>query len=140
MIRDGAIALDGDVIVAVGPRAELEPRYGKAERLDAILLPALVNAHLHLEVSHLEGRVPGGEGLPRWIGAFVATRAQALEADEAPAMACAVEALRAGGVAAVGDVSNTLASVAPLAAAGLQGSVYHEIFGMTPERVASALA
>jgi aminodeoxyfutalosine deaminase len=138
-IPDGAVALDGDTIVAVGRRGELEPRFGPAERLEAVVLPALVNAHLHLEVSHLEGRVDGGAGLPRWIGGFVASRAAAPAEEEAPAMARAVEALRAAGVAAVGDVSNTLASVAPLAAAGLAGTVYHEVFGFTPERVAIAL-
>lgn len=139
-IRDGAIALDGDAIVAVGPRTELEARYGRAERLDAILLPALVNAHLHLELSHLAGAVPGGDGLPRWIGRLVATRAVTPVDQEVPAMARAVEALHAAGVAAVGDVSNTLASLAPLAAGGLAGTVYHEVFGFTPERIAPALA
>jgi aminodeoxyfutalosine deaminase len=138
-IPDGAVALDGDAIVAVGRRGELESRFGQAERLEAVVLPALVNAHLHLEVSHLEGRVEGGAGLPRWIGGFVAARAAAPAEAEAAAMARAVEALRAAGVAAVGDVSNTLASVAPLAGAGLAGTVYHEVFGFTPERIAIAL-
>ncbi len=49
-IADGALALDGDKIVAVGPRAEVEARHGAAEPRDAVLLPALVNAHLHLEL------------------------------------------------------------------------------------------
>ncbi|HQR29342.1 MAG TPA: amidohydrolase, partial [Anaeromyxobacteraceae bacterium] len=66
-IRDGAVALDGDVVVAVGPRAEVEARHGAAEAVDAVLLPALVNAHLHLELGHLAGKVPGGRGLVPWI-------------------------------------------------------------------------
>ena len=68
---DGAVALDGDVVVEVGPRAEVEARHGPAERLDAVILPALVNAHLHLELSHLAGEVPGGGGLVPWIEALV---------------------------------------------------------------------
>jgi len=85
-LSDGAVALDGDTIVAVGPRAEVEARFGRGERLDAILLPALVNAHLHLEVSHLAGRVQGGEGLPPWVQLFVATRATAGDGDVLPAI------------------------------------------------------
>ncbi|MFL5302063.1 MAG: amidohydrolase, partial [Anaeromyxobacteraceae bacterium] len=63
VLRDAAIALDGDHVVAVGRRDEIEARHGKSEALDAVLLPALVNAHTHLELSHLARRIPGGTGL-----------------------------------------------------------------------------
>jgi cytosine/adenosine deaminase-related metal-dependent hydrolase len=139
-IREGAIALDGDTIVAVGPRAEVEARHGPGERREAVLLPALVNAHLHLELSHMAHTVAGGEGLPAWIELFVAARASARARDAAPAMVMATEDLVRFGVAAVGDVSNTLGSVGPLSAAGLAGTVFHEVFGVTPRRFAEALA
>jgi cytosine/adenosine deaminase-related metal-dependent hydrolase len=139
-IRDGAVALDGDTILAVGPRAAVEARHGKAERLDAVILPALVNAHLHLELSHMAGMVPGGEGLPAWIELFVSARARTRQADALPAMTMAAEDLVRAGVAAVGDVSNSLDSLAPLAAAGLAGTIFHEVFGVTPHRMADALA
>lgn len=133
-IADGAVAVDGGRVIAVGPRASVERRHGPAEPIDAVLLPAMVNAHLHLELSHLAGQVPGGAGLAAWIGRFLATRAE-VRADGAPAaMAVAAQALRAGGVAAVGDISNTLASLDPLAGAGLCGTVFHEVFGFTRER------
>ncbi|HEX9049387.1 MAG TPA: amidohydrolase family protein [Anaeromyxobacter sp.] len=138
-IRDGAVALDGDLVVAVGPRADLEARHGAGERRDGVILPALVNAHLHLELSHMAGTVTGGEGLPAWIELFISARARARERDPGPAMTMAAEDLVRFGVAAVGDVSNTLASVAPLAAAGLAGTVFHEVFGLTPRRMVEAL-
>ncbi len=138
-IADGAIALDGDRIVAVGPRAEVEARYGPGERRDAVILPALVNAHLHLELSHMIGSVVGGEGLPAWIELFVSARARAREVDPGPAMTMGAEDLVRAGVAAVGDISNTLASLAPLAAAGLAGTIFHEVFGLTPRRFGDAL-
>jgi cytosine/adenosine deaminase-related metal-dependent hydrolase len=141
-IPDGAVALDGDVVVEVGPAAALERRHGPAERIEAVLLPALVNAHLHLELSHLAGAVPGGEGLAPWIERFVKTRGATAEADRlaGPAMASAAQALVRCGVAAVGDVSNTLASLDALAAAGLAGTVFHEVFGTVPARLAAARA
>lgn len=139
-LADGAVALDGDRLLSVGPRAEVEARFGPAERLDAVVLPALVNAHLHLELSHLAGQVPGGEGLPAWIERFVGARRSTGETGAVHAMARAVVALEEAGVAAVGDVSNTLGSVAPLAAAGLAGTVFHEVFGATPGRLAAARA
>ena len=137
-IADGAVALDGDAIVAVGPRAEVEARHGRGERLDAVILPALVNAHLHLELSHLAGRVPGGGGLPAWIPLFLSARAATREGEAERAMAAAASDLLAAGVAAVGDVTNTLASLRPLAAAGLAGTLYHEVFGASPRRIEEA--
>jgi cytosine/adenosine deaminase-related metal-dependent hydrolase len=129
--------------VAVGPRAEVEARHGRGERLDAVILPALVNAHLHLELSHLAHAVAGGEGLAPWVQLLIAARARAAEgAPDAPrqAMIMAAEDLARAGVAAVGEVSNTLASLEPLAQAGLAGTVYHEVFGFTPRRIQTALA
>jgi cytosine/adenosine deaminase-related metal-dependent hydrolase len=133
-IADGAVALDEGRVVAVGPRASVERRHGPGEQLDAVILPALVNAHLHLELSHMKGRVAGGGGLPAWIGRFVATRPGTRPGEAEEAMAAAAEALRAAGVAAVGDVSNTLASLGPLGRVGVCGTVYHEVLGFTLER------
>jgi 5-methylthioadenosine/S-adenosylhomocysteine deaminase len=50
VIRDGAVAVQGGRIAAVGPAAEVEARYRGTETLDAgggIVLPGLVNAHTH---------------------------------------------------------------------------------------------
>jgi cytosine/adenosine deaminase-related metal-dependent hydrolase len=139
-IPEGAVALQGDVVLAIGPREVIEAQYGAAERLDAILLPALVNAHLHLELSHLAGKVPGGDGLPGWIGRFVRARAATPESEALPAMEAAADQLLRFGVAAVGDVTNTLGSLGPLARHGFSGSLYHELFGATPVRIEAALA
>jgi cytosine/adenosine deaminase-related metal-dependent hydrolase len=137
-LRNGAVALDGDTVVAVGPSAQLTARFGAPERLDAVLLPALVNAHLHLELSHLAGAVPGGDGLPAWIERFVQARQAADPGEAAPAMARGAAQLVEAGVAAAGDVSNSLDSLQPLSAAGLAGTVFHEVFGAAPERLAAA--
>src|SRR3954470_23879586 len=70
-LREGAVVLGADdVIVWVGPRADLD-RSLPEERIDGALLPGLVNAHTHLELSHLAGQVPGGGGVPRWATELV---------------------------------------------------------------------
>ena len=137
VLRDGAVALDGDRVVALGPRPALEERFGQAERLDAVVLPALVNAHLHLELSHLAGRIPGGSGLVPWIRSLVAARRAAGPAAEA--MERAAASLERAGVAAVGDVTNTLDSLPPLARRGIAGTLFHEVFGFTAGRAAEAM-
>ncbi|MFA7763442.1 imidazolonepropionase-like domain-containing protein [Streptomyces sp. NRRL S-448] len=52
VVPDGAVLCDGGVIVAAGPRAEVEAQAGTdTPRLDfpgATLLPGLIDAHVHL--------------------------------------------------------------------------------------------
>jgi 5-methylthioadenosine/S-adenosylhomocysteine deaminase len=58
VIEGGAVAIRGDRIVAVGPRAEIDKRYQARERLDrpeALIAPGLVNTHTHVPMSLLRG-------------------------------------------------------------------------------------
>jgi cytosine/adenosine deaminase-related metal-dependent hydrolase len=141
-LADGAVALDGDVVVEAGPRAEVEARHGAAERLDAALLPALVNAHTHLELSYLSRRIPGGAGLADWVRMLVAARADRPERwpDATAALNEAVLELEEAGVAAVGDVTNGLGSLPALRRAGIAGTIFLEVFGFAPDRIDGALA
>jgi cytosine/adenosine deaminase-related metal-dependent hydrolase len=68
-LADAAVVVDGaDTIIAVGPRAEIKPAFVSLpeERARGALLPGLVNAHTHVELSVLAGRLRGGEGLVPW--------------------------------------------------------------------------
>ena len=98
------------------------------------LLPGLVNAHTHLELSWLRGRVPPARDFVDWIKQLFATarRRRSDPDDPERASAAAREAAREAresGTAAVGDISNSLASVEPIAEAGLHGLVFHELLG-----------
>jgi 5-methylthioadenosine/S-adenosylhomocysteine deaminase len=58
VFRDGAVAIRGDSIVAVGPRADIEAQYEAAEVIDCagqIIMPGLVNAHTHAAMTLLRG-------------------------------------------------------------------------------------
>lgn len=55
---DGAVAISGDTILAVGPRAEIEAKYGARETLDArgkLILPGYINGHTHVPMTLLRG-------------------------------------------------------------------------------------
>jgi cytosine/adenosine deaminase-related metal-dependent hydrolase len=54
-------------------------------------------------------------------------------------MARGAAALRAAGVAAVGDVTNALTSGRHLAREGISGTLFHEIYGFTEPRAAEAM-
>lgn len=125
-IRDGAVAVDAQGrIAAVGPARALRTLGSPVEH-DAILMPGLINAHLHLELSHL--RVPGGDGLVAWVRALLKARGEAqVDARRAAqtAQAAAHEMAARGTVACV-DITND-GSTAPLfSAAGIEARVLVE--------------
>jgi 5-methylthioadenosine/S-adenosylhomocysteine deaminase len=58
ILEDGAVAVRGDAILAVGPRAEMEGKYDGAQRIDArgkLVLPGLINGHTHVPMTLLRG-------------------------------------------------------------------------------------
>lgn len=58
VIENGAIAIRGQRIVAVGPRANIDARYQAPNRIDqpnAILAPGLINTHTHAAMSLFRG-------------------------------------------------------------------------------------
>ncbi len=55
---DGAVAVTGDTIVAVGPRTEIEARYQSRQTINAkntLVLPGFINGHTHVPMTLLRG-------------------------------------------------------------------------------------
>jgi 5-methylthioadenosine/S-adenosylhomocysteine deaminase len=58
IVDDGAIVVNGDTIVAVGPRNELEGRYTAVQTIDAtgtLILPGFINGHTHVPMTLFRG-------------------------------------------------------------------------------------
>ncbi|HEY1387976.1 MAG TPA: hypothetical protein VGF38_05480, partial [Ktedonobacterales bacterium] len=69
-IAEGAVAVEGGRIVAIATAAALRERYPGARVVDLgkhALLPGLVNAHTHLELTHHAGHVPDNLPMIEWI-------------------------------------------------------------------------
>jgi cytosine/adenosine deaminase-related metal-dependent hydrolase len=95
-------------------------------------MPGLVNAHTHLELSWLRGRVPpAGDGMVGWVRRMLAARGAAGRDDPAGIAAGVAEA-RTAGTALVGDVTNSLATAPLVKAAGLSAVIFHELLGFNP--------
>jgi cytosine/adenosine deaminase-related metal-dependent hydrolase len=149
-IRDGWVTVDNGRIVEVGPPQIGPPQIGTGPTLAGAaiedidlgrvaLLPGLINAHTHLELSWLWGKTPPADSLPAWVGTLLARRAEAVQDDPTLLRQGIVDALEAG-TAAVGDISNTLASVAVLAESPLHAVVFREIIGFNPADPARVVA
>lgn len=73
VIEDGAVAVRGDAIVAVGTRAALDAGYMAQRRIDArgkLVMPGLVNGHTHAAMTLLRG-IADDMNLQDWLTKFI---------------------------------------------------------------------
>lgn len=111
---------------------------------DVAVLPGLVNAHTHLELSWMAGQVPPAESMDLWIRTLMRLRREGSAEGDGAALSAArdaISAMLATGTVLVGDVSNSLSTPALLATSGLAGLVFHELLGFNvsdPEALVSA--
>jgi aminodeoxyfutalosine deaminase len=128
-IENGWVEIAVDRIVRLGAGRPSGP----AEDLgDVALMPGLVNAHTHLELSWLKGRVPPAGSMTEWIRALLGIRAEGPaggEAEETNAIRDAIVEMQASGTVLAGDVTNTLVTPRVLEEYGMPGVVFHELLG-----------
>ena len=132
---DGAVAVEGARIAAVGPRAEVCARFPDARITDfgaAALMPGLVNCHSHLELTVMRGFLEDVESdFFAWLRKLTSARLFRMTAADLRVSATwgAIEAARAG-VTTLGDASSAAAaSINALRDVGLRGTVFQEVFG-----------
>jgi cytosine/adenosine deaminase-related metal-dependent hydrolase len=132
-LRDGAVAIDAGRVLALGPRGTLEAGVADVRDLGpGVLLPGLVNAHCHLELSHLAGRLSGATGFVDWVERLVTARDEDSIDTVRSSAAAGIQELEDTGTVAVGDVSNALAHLDLLARAPLRARVFFELIGWDP--------
>lgn len=75
-IEYGAVRIDGECIRKIGSFAELESQgHDKVVDLgDCVLLPGLINAHCHLELTDMVGQTPCSNGFTGWLKQIVALK------------------------------------------------------------------
>ena len=73
VIEDGAIAVNHQTIVMVGPRAEIEAKYVARQEIDArgkLVLPGLINGHTHVPMTLLRG-LKDDVSLDVWLQKYI---------------------------------------------------------------------
>jgi cytosine/adenosine deaminase-related metal-dependent hydrolase len=107
---------------------------------DGVLLPGLVNAHCHLELSHLAGEVDASRGFVHWVEEVVQKRQGVDEKDLRAGARRGISQLESTGTVAVGDVSNALKHIDLLESSSLQAIVFHELLSWDPAKAILLLA
>lgn len=120
-LEDLTLELDGGRIAALRPPLPSDP-----EPLPGVILPGLINAHAHLELS--AGGLVGApqSGFLGWLGALFASDPITEERREAAGKAAARRVVESG-TSFVMDVTNRGDTAEWFREAGLFGTVHHEL-------------
>ncbi len=130
--RPGAILVEADRVLATTGSEGLGPVADARiiDLPDRVVLPALVNAHCHLDLSHLDPAPYTGD-FADWLDGIRTRRAVGDEA-VADAVRRGIGLSRAGGIGVVGDIAGQGSEIPAreLRAAGLRGVSYLELIGV----------
>jgi len=138
-IFDGYAFLAPGQVVVVGEDGSIDAIVPMAEAGDGVqhlngtLLPGLVNAHCHLELSHLKDVIPPHTGLIEFLVSVVQKRGFSQEVVQ-DAIVRAEKEMHDGGIVAVGDIGNTADTAGTKSKSSIRWQNFVEVLSFTDER------
>lgn len=134
MQEPGTVWENGHVTVAGGRIRDLgqgRPRCGGpvTDHGPGVLMPGLVNAHTHLELCALHGKVPAKSGFLAWVQALLKTREAVGEKRLLQGVRQGIQDIRNTGTAAIGEIASLGLSQTPFAESDLGGVWFAEYLG-----------
>ncbi|MCA1824766.1 MAG: amidohydrolase family protein [Frankia sp.] len=139
-VYDGAVAVSGDRISAVGTRADLVSAHPGARVREwmGTLTPGLVNAHTHLQYTDFADLATSGLAFPEWIRTLTERRRTWQPRQWQASVRRGVHELLRTGTTSAADVVTDVAGLSALARSGLAGRAYLEIVGVESEHWSAA--
>ena len=127
-IKEGVIVLnDSGEIEKIGQRNDFQSV--DIKEFPGVLMPGFINAHCHLELSHMKAVCPTGTGLIQFISNVIKLRdfdseviLEAVKAED--------ERMWQSGIQAVGDISNKVDTAAQKAVSNISYYTFVEMFDM----------
>lgn len=140
-IFSGKEFLSDSTVLVLNTRGQIEDllpagsiEAGRLERHEGILLPGFINTHCHLELSHLKDRIARHTGIVDFGLAVIRQRNAVPEEEQLELMQQADREMAAGGIVAVGDISNNALSASVKQASSLYYHSFVELIALNPER------
>jgi cytosine/adenosine deaminase-related metal-dependent hydrolase len=133
-IKNGVVTVDDSgKILSVTESSDHSSQNTQIQQLSGIICPGFINTHCHTELSHLKDKIKPGGGLVSFIKEILSLR----NADSALIHDGAEQAnqqMYDNGIVAVGDISNTNATVDVKAKSQLYYHTFVEMLGFLPEK------
>ncbi|HEY2712500.1 MAG TPA: amidohydrolase family protein [Chthoniobacterales bacterium] len=106
-IDNGAVAIEGDRIAAVGPFQEIKASGGELQDLgEVVLLPGLINAHCHLDFTSLCGMIAPQRSFADWIRQINHLRRQLSDDDYLRSIATGFAESRRWGTTTIANIES----------------------------------
>jgi cytosine/adenosine deaminase-related metal-dependent hydrolase len=132
----GVLTIAGDRIAAIEPHGT---RRALLDLGDCAILPGLVNAHTHLDLTGMRGLAPPSPDFTGWLRQVIAHRrqrsAQQIQDDVRAGLA---ECIRTG-TTLIGDISGDGSSWEPLRRSPIRSVAFCELLGLPTDRADAAL-
>ena len=127
---------DGTIVKIQESTNRLKEEHGM-EFYSGILVPGFVNAHCHLELSHLKGKITEKTGISGFVGAVNLLRNEDTATTEQQIFKHD-RMMYANGIVAVGDISNSAVSLEAKKKSKIFYHTFVELFGIHPSRAERA--
>lgn len=137
----GLVVVHAGGLVKYAGRPENNPVWvSRNIHMEGTLVPGFVNAHTHLELSWMKGKVKEGRGLEHFVKELARLRSDTPDLPtRRKAMDLAIRAMQRDGTVAAGDVSNGLTSLPIKKGRHLQWHTFVEVFETAEAAAAEAL-
>lgn len=141
-ISNGAVLIQGDSILDIGSKKELQKKYPKVKQRDfknGVLFPGFVNTHSHL----IHNQLPNGSrDFASWFKGMVqrAQKEKRTEKEIKKTIKRGIEELVQTGVTTVADSGPDLIALKLLKKSGLRSIFYQELFGFIEKEPKTLMA
>ena len=125
-------------IIDFGPQEEMAKRYPNAQTIktqsQSVLMPGLVNPHVHLEFSANQGLLHFGDFIP-WLQSVITHRDELQEAITSEDISSTLNSMLSHGTTAIGAVSSFGLDLEACVKTPLHVTYFTEILGSRPDAV-----
>lgn len=132
IIRDGFVHVSRGRITSTNPHRPTgtEP---VVDHGAGVLMPALVNAHTHLELSALKGKIPHCDGFEMWVRHLIEKRAGLDDEALLTGIQAGIDEVIQSGCGVVAEIATAGLSGSPFLTSQLNGIWFKEYLGHRPD-------